>query len=64
MPQRPDHSNEMDLPKVLGNLFIKDAIDELHLAKKSLKEGESSGHENIAPDILKRFNLMKKFLNS
>lgn len=53
MLQRPDHSNEMDLPKVLGNLFIEDAIDELHLAKKSLKEGESSGHENIAPRYLK-----------
>ena len=49
MLQRPDHSNEVDLPKVLGNLFIKDAIDKLHLAKKSLKEGKYSGHENIAP---------------
>ena len=62
MPQRPDHSNEVDLPKVLGNLFMKDAIDELHLANKSFREGKSSGHENIAPKILKSFNLMKKFL--
>ena len=51
--------NNEELPAVLKDLGINDnpfTINELHDAKRSLREGKASGPDDITPEIIKRCN--------
>ena len=51
---------EEDLAKVLNDIHINDddfTLDELKVAKYNLREGNTSGPDNIRPEVLKRCDL-------
>ena len=65
VPIIPDENIGTYLPSILDSLDITDTEftnEELQFAKKSIKEGKSSGPDNIAPEILKRCYLDEPIL--